>query len=345
MKKDTVWLVVAIFLLVGVVGGLIWIFSGSPDLEEDISEQSTTTAEEVSDEEEDSGGEEDSSEGESVFDEVGDDSAISYSSESQKVGAVTDTMYILEEVTVKKGSEFVEINFVLNSEDETDDGFEVTASNSSKLGVLDIRVKGVSEYSADLSYGSKIDVNHEGISGFSKIIESVENEERFYLGCNEAVEFFIADFITASDGSIVAKIYVKYPGGEISEEESGTKEFTSEDLSFEGNDVDGGARIIDYDYIYSSGSLKFGIQVSTSSDIVTPSFESNLTGGVLEVVFPSLVSDSVYGWGSTIELPRGVVLEISRAGNVSTYTFSGVGSTYRVFGESSPNQVIIDMSL
>jgi len=315
------------------MGGLIWLFSGGVELEESISDQGSTVVEEEVELEQ---------EEEVVFDDI-DEGDISFSSESQTVGSVSDVLYSLDDISVKKGSEYVEIVFVLSSDDEESGEFEVSVSNNARLDVLEMRVKGVGEYNADLTYGGKLDVDYDGISSFTKVIESVELEERFYLGCSGEIEFFVSDLVSDTDGSVVVKVFVEYPGGEMSGMESGSKEFGSESLSFDGNGVDGGAKIFDYDYIYSSGSLKFNLQVSSESSTVIPSFESELKDGVLSVVFPSLVSDSVYSWGSTIELPMGVVLEISRGGSESTYTFSGIKS-YRVFGEGSPNQVVIDMT-
>ncbi|MCD4756510.1 hypothetical protein K8R20_02765 [bacterium] len=331
MKKDTVWLVISVALLVCVVGGLIWMFSGGEELEESISEKGDSVVEEEEDLE---------PEEKVVFDDVVDED-ITFSSEPQTIGSTSDTQYSLDDISVKKGAEYVEIVFTLNSEEEGE--FEVEVFNNSRLGVLEMRVKGVDKYNASLSYGSKMGVDHEGISSFSKVIESVELEERFYLGCSKDVKFYVSDVVSSSDGSMVVKVFVQYPGGEMSGLESGSKEFGDENLSFDGNDAAGGAKIFDYDYIYSSGSLKFNVQVSSESDVVIPSFESELKDGVLSVVFPSLASDSVYSWGSTIELPMGVVLEISRGGSESTYTFSGIKS-YRVFGEGNPNQVVIDMT-
>ena len=336
MKKDTVWLIIAVILLVGVIGGLIWIFTGSRDVDTDLGNGEDIVVDDTT---------EDSEETEEVdFEEVDVDSSVPYSSSAQTVGSVTDSRYELEDISVKKGTGVVEISFFLKPESESNDGFQVVAQNNSGLGVLDIRLKGVETYSADLSYGERIAVDYEGVSGLSKVIEGVEDEERFYLGISSTVEFYVFDFEDTADGRTLVKISVKYPGGEIVSSEAGTTEFTSEDLSFDGNDTEGEAKIVDYDYIYSAGSLKFNLQVTTGSSIVIPSFSSTLDSGVLVVTFPSLATDKVFSWDSTLELPMGVTLVISRSGSVSTYTFTGVGSTYRIFGETNPNQLVIDMS-
>jgi hypothetical protein len=332
-------LIVAVILLLGVVGGLIWIFTSGNDVDPEISVGDESVVEQEGDTD-------DTLESEEIeFEDVEVDSSVTYSKTSKTVGSVTDTKYDLEDINIKKGNEVLDIELVLRSVDQTDGDFQLVVGNNSVLGVLDIKVSGVSEYSADLSYEESIDINYEGISTFTKVIESVDEQERFYLGCSGEVDFYVYDYQSNSDGSITAKITVKYPGGEIVSLDSGSKDFTSEDISFDGNDVDGGAKVIDYDYIYSNGSLKFNLQVSSTSDIVIPSFESSLDSGTLVVTFPSLSSDSVFTWDTTLELPRGVNLAISRTGSVSTYTFTGVGSTYRVFGESNPNQVVIDMSI
>lgn len=328
MKRDTFWLIVAIIMLLGVVGGLVWIFSGSQDIDPEISDDSVV----VDDSDQDQ---------ENIvveFEDVEDDSGIEYSVRDQSTGEVVGESSVLKSVDIKKDEDIVEISFQIDSEES--DSVKISVSNDTALGVLDIRIDGVSAYEGSLDYGDSLDINYNGITSLRKVIEGVDLQERFALGCSSEVEFSLLDI---SDGLV--RVLVKYPGGEISDEEVGSTEFTTDDLSYEGNDKNGGAKIIDYDYIYNNGSLKFNLQVSSDSGITIPSFESSLSDGVLTVTFPSLYSDSVYKWDDTLELPRGVNLIISRDGDSSVYEFTGGFTQYRVFGESNPNQVVIDMDL
>jgi hypothetical protein len=59
-----------------------------------------------------------------------------------------------------------------------------------------------------------------------------------------------------------------------------------------------------------------------------------------------LSADVIYSSsGGEVSLPGGIILNISRSGNESIYEFMGVGEQYKLYGVTSPNQVVLEVQL
>ena len=94
--------------------------------------------------------------------------------------------------------------------------------------------------------------------------------------------------------------------------------------------------------------MKFSLEVASGASNPIPSLTAQYNDeGVLFVNFPSLEQDKVSQWGSVINLPAGVKVEISRTGQESVYMFSGINNRkpFRISASQSPNLVIIEIDL
>jgi hypothetical protein len=364
MKKDTVWLVVAILLLLGVVGGLVWIFGGFgggddmevPDTQQEISdtenqdetdEEDTVVEPTEEDEEEETDGNPNTAEETEVDD--GDaqiDTSATYSNSAQSVGEETEELFTLSDIEVNKGSEVLEIEFVLTGDELTEDSTLVTSVvNKGSLGAMEIVLSSIESDGTGMGFDESIAINKDGITRLTKVVSGVQNILKYNLGFTDSLDYYLYE-PELSGSNLIVKLSIKYPGGEISTEEFGTTEFTSEDITVESNTAENGVRISGYTYSVSGGVLRYILKTSTNTGSPIPSFEGSLDEGVLTVTFPSLNADITYSaTGGEVSLPSGVTLNISRSSEQSVYEFVGVGTEYRIYGETSPNQVIIEVKI
>jgi hypothetical protein len=353
MKKDTVWLVVAIVLLVGVIAGLIWIFGGFSG-SDDTDVPDTTNSEEVTDtEEEEEIPEEQNGDPNIVEEDEGDlddvvvDSSVTYSTNSQSVGEDTEELFTLDEIDILKGVNVMEMLFVFSGDDITEDSsIPVSATNKSSLGTMEILINNVDADGTGMGFDDSKSVNREGITRLTKVVSGASNTVKYNLGFAKAPQFHLYEPEVVGD-TLVVKFSIKYPGGEIATDDFGTTEFTSEDVSVESSTADNGVRISGYTYSATGGVLRYIYKTSTNTGSPIPSFEGTLGEGVLTVTFPSISADVIYSAseGGTVSLPGGVTLNITRSGNESVYEFVGVGTEYKLYGVTSPNQVIVEVKL
>jgi hypothetical protein len=309
-------------------------------MEEDVDEE-----EEEVPEQEETG---DPNEVEQEDEELGDveiDSGVDYSTSNQSVGEDTDELFTLDDLKVTKGENVMEVQFTFAGELSEESSIPVTAVNKSSLGTMEIVVNNVESDGTGMTFDESISVNREGITRLTKIVSGEENTVKYYLGFADAPEFYLYE--PEVDGSsLIVKLSIKYPGGEISTEDFGTTEFTSEDVTVESSTSDQGVRISGYSYSVSGDVLRYVLKTSTNTGSPIPSFEGSIAEGVLTVSFPSLSADITYSaTEGSVSLPSGVALNISRSGNQSVYDFVGVGDEYRLYGETSPNQVIVEVQL
>jgi hypothetical protein len=165
------------------------------------------------------------------------------------------------------------------------------------------------------------------------------------LGFVDAPDFYLYD-PEVKDGELVVKFSVKYPGGEVPTDDYGSSEFTTEDILVESSTAENGVRISGYSYSVTGGVLRYIFKTSSNTGSPIPSFKGSITDGTLTVIFPSLSADVIYSSSEgEISLPGGIILNISRSGNESVYEFMGVGEQYKLYGVTSPNQVVLEVQL
>jgi hypothetical protein len=358
MKKDTVWLVVAIVLLLGVIGGLIWLFGGFGGGDTGVVEdggQDQVTEAELSQEEESPTEEPEEESNPNIPDEeqdegLGDaevDSTVTYSTSAQNVGEDTEELFTLSSVDVTKGEEVVEILYVFKGDELTEDSsIPVSATNKSSLGMMEIVIKNVKSDNTGMNYDESIEISREGLTRLTKVVSGESNTLKYTLGFVDAPDFYLYD-PEVKDGELVVKFSVKYPGGEVPTEDYGSSEFTTEDISVESSTADNGVRISGYSYSVTGGVLRYIFKTSSNTGSPIPSFKGSIADGTLTVTFPSLSTDVIYSSssGGEISLPGGIILNISRSGNESVYEFVGVGEQYKLYGVTSPNQVVLEVQL
>jgi hypothetical protein len=353
MKKDTVWLIVAIVLLVGVVSGLVWIFGGFSGMDNaDVPD--TTNQEVVQDTEEQQEEEEEQESGdpnlvEDEKEDLGDaqvDSSVEYSTSSQSVGKDTEELFTLDNLSVVKGESVVEIEYVFSGGDITEDSsLPVSVVNKSSLGAMEIVISNVESDGTGMAFNDSKSINKDGLTRLTKVVSGEADTLKYNLGFTDAPEYHLYE-PEVSGQTIVVKLSVKYPGGEISTEDFGTTEFTTEDVTVESSTADEGVRISGYSYSVTGGVLRYVFKTSTNTGSPIPSFEASIGDGILTITFPSLNADVIYSAsGDTVSLPGGVILNISRSGNQSVYEFVGIGDQYKLYGEISPNQVVAEIEL
>ena len=347
MKKDTIWLVVAIVLLLGVIGGLVWLFGGSIDQSSDVTDTSGDVVTQESEEEE-----EDTTESnpntvevsDEVLDDIERDLDVTYSTSEQSVGEDNEDLYTLSNIDVKKGEEVVEISYTFTGMVEEGSSLPVVVTNKSSLGVMEILFSNIEKDNSGLSFGESVDVYREGITKLSRVVSGVADTTKYALGFTDAPSFYLYEPVV--DGSdLVVKLSVRYPGGDTQPSNLGMSDFTSEDVSIESSTADEGVRISGFSYSVSGGVLTYILKTSTNTGSPVPSSEGSLDEGILTVTFPSLNADIAYSSSNTVSLPGGITLNISRSGEQSTYEFIGVGDEFKLYGETSPNQVVIEVKL
>lgn len=358
MKKDTVWLIVAVLLLIGVVTGLVWIFGGFGGGDAGVPE--TTENEEVTDFEElredestqeeisdpnTTDEQEDGDENEELSD-LAIDSDVTYTTSSQSVGEDTEVLFTLEDIEVSKGEKVVELEFIFTGDDIDDESsIPVSAVNKSSLGAMEIVISNVESDGTSMSYDESVDINREGITRLTKVVSGESNTLKYNLGFTDALEYHLYE-PEVVENSVVVKFSIKYPGGDISSEELGVREFTSDDTSVESSTAAQGVRISGYTYSTSGSVIRYILKTSSNTGSPIPSFDASIADGTLTVTFPSLNADITYSASDgVVSLPGGVTLNISRSGEQSIYEFVGVGSEYKIYGETSPNQVVIEVKL
>lgn len=354
MKKDTVWLIVAMVLLVGAIVGLVWIFGGFggggdaelPDVTQDEEITDSEPEEEEIVEEENDG---DPNVVQEEDEELGDaevDSSVTYSTNSQSVGEDTEELFTLEDIEIVKGESVLEVEFVFSSDELSEESsLLVSAVNKSSLGTMEILIRNVEADGTGMSFDDSKSINKDGLTRLTKVVSGELNTSKYNLGFVDAPEFYLYEPELEGD-TLVVKLSIKYPGGEISSEDYGVTEFTSEDVSVESSTADNGVRISGYTYSVSGGVLRYVFKTSTNTGSPIPSFEGSIEEGVLTVTFPSLNADVIYSASEgSVSLPGGVTLNITRSGSQSMYEFVGVGSEYKLYGVTSPNQVIVEVKL
>jgi len=356
MKKDTVWLVVAIVLLLGVIGGLIWIFGGFgggdtgvvEDGEQDQATEAELTQEEspIEEQKEESNPNIPDEEQEESLGDAEVDSAVTYSTSAQSVGEDTEELFTLSSVDVTKGEEVVEVEYVFKGDELTEDSsIPVSATNKSSLGMMEIVISNVKSDNTGMSYDESIEINREGLTRLTEVVSGESNTLKYTLGFVDAPEFYLYD-PKVGDGELVVRFSIKYPGGEIPTDDYGSSEFTTEDISVESSTAENGVRISGYSYSATGGVLRYIFKTSSNTGSPIPSFKGSITDGTLTVTFPSLSADVIYSSSEgEISLPGGIILNISRLGNESVYEFMGVGEQYKLYGVTSPNQVVLEVQL
>jgi len=304
-------------------------------VEEEQEEESSEESEKKADEDEDLG---------YISDTDG------FTKEKQSLGVSNSFEYKLEDVEGSQKDGYHEFLFTVSSTQEGATTPYIVVEPVWASGLLKITIQNIFSDTSGITHDKGITVNKGAISGLTRAVTSLENTRIFNVGVSGTHTFKLEEE-DSGDGSWVVSLKVsydtKYSAPTV---DFGSTEFSSEQQSIEGVTSAEGAKISNYSYIYSGGILKFSLEVSSGASNPIPSVSGEYNeSGVLEITFPSLEIDKVSGWTSSKSklLAAGVTLSVSRSGESSVYSFTGISSNkpFKLSASQSPNLVIIEIDL
>ena len=273
-----------------------------------------------------------------------------FTKEKQTLGESSAFEYKIEDIGDTQKDGYHEFLFTISSTQEgaTTPSFVVEPVWAS--GFLKITIQNVFSDSSGITHEEGITVNKGAISGLTRAVTSLENTRIYNVGVLGTHTFKLEEG-DSGDGTWVVSLKVaydtKYSPPTV---DYGSTQFSSELQSIEGVTATEGAKISNYSYIYSGGILKFSLEVSSGASNPIPSVSGEYnSSGVLEITFPSLETDKVAGWASSKSklLAAGVTLSVSRSGESSVYSFTGISNNkpFKLSASQSPNLVIIEIDL
>lgn len=340
MKKN-----IFIYLLVLILSTVL--LTGCTKKEEEVTEDSDTAVVEEEGEEEDSQEEE--------VEEDGEDlgylsSTEGFTKEKQTLGGSSTYEYSIGSIEAKQGDGYHEFLFSLSSaQDDATTPLFVVEPLLTK-GVIRVTLVNIVGDTTEISHESGIEVDKGAITGLTRVVTSLEKTRIYDIGIL-GTHTFKLELDSSDDGNWVFSVKVAYDTKfSPPTVDYGSTQFSSEVQSIEGVTSEDNARINTYSYIYSGGILKFSIEVSSGTSNPIPSVTGEYNeSGILEVTFPSLETDKVAGWASSKSklLAAGVTLSVSRSGESSTYSFSGISGNkpFKLSASQSPNLVIVEIDL
>lgn len=272
-----------------------------------------------------------------------------FGKEKVVLGQKSEFEYTLDSIEAKEGSGYHEFTFKISSSQEgaVIPLFTVTPMLSN--GVFRVSLTNIFDDNSMVTHSKGIVVNKGAVTGLTRIVTDSDTTRGYNIGIQSS-NLFKVDVIEEGSGTWVFSVKVSYDTNYNAPEiDLGSTKFSLDPQKIEGVTSVQGAKITDYSYIYSGGILKFSLEVASGTSNPIPSVEAQYSEeGLLVVIFPSLEQDKVSKWGSTINLPAGIKVEVSRVGEKSMYLFSGIGSQLKPFklsASQSPNVVNIEIDL
>ncbi len=308
--------------------------------EEDTQTESSVTEEEKKEEEKSAKGNGNNTQESSSLEGFGKEKVI--------LGQESEFEYTLDSIEAKEGDGYHEFTFKILSSQEgaVTPLFTVTPMLSN--GVLRVSLTNLYHDNSKVTHSKGIAVNKGAITALTRIVTDSDITRGYNIGV-QGNNLFKADVSEEGSGIWVFSVKVSYDTNYSAPEiDLGSTEFSSNPQKIDGVDSSQGAKINDYSYIYSAGILKFSLEVASGTSNPIPTVEAQYNEeGFLVVTFPSLEQDKVSKWGSTIKLPSGVILEISRKGESSEYVFKGISNKkpFKLSASQGPNLVNIEIDL
>ena len=318
------------------------LLTGCTKKENETETESNDSQEIVEEESSDSKGDD------GVEEETGSSDLEGFNKEAWVLGESSEYEYSIEEILAEEGVGYHVFKFTISSsvQEATTPLFTVTPILSN--GVFRVSLTNIFDDNTSVTHSKGIVVNKSGITGLTRLVTDSDTTRAYdigVLGLNKLkVEVENNDV-----GTWVFLVKVSYDSKYTAPTiDFGSTEFSSEVQEIEGVTVSEGAKILDYSFIYSSGVLKFSLEVASGASNPIPSANAAYNeDGQLVLTFPSLEQDKVSGWSKTISLPAGISAEILRSGDQSIYTFNGISNTkpFKLSATQSPNLVILEIDL
>ena len=271
-----------------------------------------------------------------------------FGKEKVVLGQASEFEYILDSIEAKEGEKYYEFTFKISSSQEGAVTPLFTVTPLPSKGVFRVSLTNIFDDNSTITHSKGVAINKGAITALTRIVTDSDTTRGYDIGVQGNNQFKV-DMQQEGDSVWIFSVKVSYDTNYSAPViDFGSTEFSSEPQKIEGVTSQQGAKIVDYSYIYSSGILKFSLEVASGASNPIPSLTAQYNDeGVLFVNFPSLEQDKVSQWGSVINLPAGVKVEISRTGQESVYMFSGINNRkpFRISASQSPNLVNIEIDL
>ena len=271
-----------------------------------------------------------------------------FGKEKVVLGQASEFEYILDSIEAKEGEGYYEFTFKISSSQDGAVAPLFTVTPLLSKGVFRVSLTNIFDDNSTITHSKGVAINKGAITALTRIVTDSDTTRGYDIGVQGNNQFKV-DMQQEGDSVWIFSVKVSYDTNYSAPViDFGSTEFSSEPQKIEGVTSQQGAKIVDYSYIYSSGILKFSLEVASGASNPIPSLTAQYNDeGVLFVNFPSLEQDKVSQWGSVINLPAGVKVEISRTGQESVYMFSGINNRkpFRIGASQSPNLVNIEIDL
>ena len=271
-----------------------------------------------------------------------------FGKEKVVLGQASDFEYTLDSIETKEGEGYYEFTFKISSSQEGAVTPLFTVTPLPSKGVFRVSLTNIFDDNSTITHSKGVTINKGAITALTRIVTDSDTTRGYDIGVQGNNQFKV-DVTEEGSSTWVFSIKVSYDTNYTAPViDFGSTEFSSELQKIEGVTSQQGAKITDYSYIYSGGILKFSLEVASGASNPIPSLTAQYNDeGVLVVNFSSLEQDKVSQWGSVINLPAGVKVEISRTGQESVYMFSGINNRkpFRISASQSPNLVNIEIDL
>ena len=272
-----------------------------------------------------------------------------FGKEKVVLGQASEFEYILDSIEAKEGEKYYEFTFKISSSQEGAVTPLFTVTPLPSKGVFRVSLTNIFNDNSSVTHSKGIVVDKGAVTGLTRIVTDSDTTRGYNIGI-QGSNLFKVDVTEEGSGTWIFSVKVSYDTNYSAPEiDLGSTKFSSDPQKIEGVTSAEGAKITDYSYIYSGGILKFSLEVASGASNPIPSVEAQYSDeGLLVVTFPSLEQDKVSKWGSTINLPAGIKVEVSRIGEKSMYLFSGIGSqlkSFKLSASQSPNVVNIEIDL
>lgn len=271
-----------------------------------------------------------------------------FGKEKVVLGQASDFEYTLDSIEAKEGEGYYEFTFKISSSQEGAVTPLFTVTPLPSKGVFRVSLTNIFDDNSTITHSKGVTINKGAITALTRIVTDSDTTRGYDIGVQGNNQFKV-DVTEEGSGTWVFSVKVSYDTNYTAPViDFGSTKFSSEPQKIEGVTSQQGAKITDYSYIYSGGILKFSLEVASGASNPIPTLVAQYNDeGVLVVTFPSLEQDKVSQWGSVINLPAGVKVEISRTGQESVYMFSGINNRkpFRISASQSPNLVNIEIDL
>jgi len=271
-----------------------------------------------------------------------------FGKEKVVLGQASEFEYTLDSIEAKEGEGYYEFTFKISSSQEGAVTPLFTVTPLPSKGVFRVSLTNIFDDNSTITHSKGVTINKGAITALTRIVTDSDTTRGYDIGVQGNNQFKV-DVTEEGSSTWVFSVKVSYDTNYTAPViDFGSTQFSSEPQKIEGVSSQQGAKITDYSYIYSGGILKFSLEVASGASNPIPTLVAQYNDeGVLVVTFPSLEQDKVSQWGSVINLPAGVKVEISRTGQESVYMFSGINNRkpFRISASQSPNLVNIEIDL